>query len=48
MTKCRYYPKALCLTGNTEKCHNEYNELNSVCPYYAIYLKGGGKRDDND
>lgn len=37
--KCKYYPKALCLTDDSTKCDVRYNEFNEVCPYYKIYIE---------
>jgi len=37
--KCKYYPKAPCLTGDHEKCEVKFNEWNDTCPYYKVHLK---------
>jgi hypothetical protein len=36
---CKFFPKTLCLTGDPKKCSVLYNEFNSACPYYKVYLK---------
>jgi hypothetical protein len=37
MTRCKYFPKVICLTGDTLKCEEKYNEYNAVCPFLKVY-----------